>query len=114
MDLILKLDDKIWLIDIKTSNTLYDSYDLQVSAYAQAYTELTGEKVDRTGILWLKSMKRGDSKKEGTYQGKGWEIKPVDNTEENMDMFMSVYKIYKIKNKDFLPVYKTIPTTIKL
>lgn len=113
-DLILKLDDKIWLIDIKTSNSLHDSYDLQVSAYAQAYTELTGEKVDRTGILWLKSMKRGDSKKEGTYQGKGWEIKPVDNTEENMDMFMSVYKIYKIKNKDFLPVYKTIPTTIKL
>jgi hypothetical protein len=113
-DLIVKLDGQIWLIDLKTSNTLHDSFDLQVSAYAQAFTELTGEKIDRTGILWLKSMKRGDSKKEGVYQGKGWELKPVDNTEENMEMFMSVYKIYKIKNKDFLPKYKTYPTTIKL
>jgi len=114
VDLIIKLEDKTWLIDIKTSNSLHDSFDLQVSAYAHAYTEVTGEKIDRTGILWLKSMKRGDSKKEGVYQGKGWEVKPVDNTEEHMEMFNNVYKIYKFKNKYQEPLYKTYPTVVKL
>lgn len=113
-DLLVKLDNQIWLLDIKTSNALYDSYDLQISAYAHAFTELTGQKIDRTGILWLKSLKRGDSKKEGVYQGKGWEIKPVDNTEENLEMFLNIYKIYKLKNKDFTPILRTYPTTVKL
>lgn len=114
VDLIIKLEDKTWLIDIKTSNSLHDSFDLQVSAYAHAYSEVTGEKIDRTGILWLKSMKRGDSKKDGVYQGKGWEIKPVDNTEEHMEMFNNVYKIYKFKNKYQEPLYRTYPTVVKL
>lgn len=113
-DLVIELDGKVWLLDVKTSNSLYDSYDLQVSAYAHAFTELTGEKIDRTGILWLKSLKRGDSKKEGVYQGKGWEIKAIDNVEDNMKMFMNIYEIYKLKTKDLIPTYKSYPITIKL
>ena len=54
-DLVIEIDGKKWLLDIKTSNSLHTSYDLQLSAYAQAWNELYEEKIDKIGILWLKS-----------------------------------------------------------
>src|SRR6056300_1493106 len=33
-DLVCKIDGEMWLIDLKTSNNLHRSYDLQLSAYA--------------------------------------------------------------------------------
>lgn len=114
LDLIVDIDGEKWLIDLKTSNNLYKSYDLQVAAYAHAFTELTGEKIDKAGILWLKSLKRGESKKEGTYQGKGWEIKPVEDIPKNLDLFLTVYKLYQLENEELEPLHKTYPTSIKL
>jgi len=39
IDLIIKLFDKLWLIDIKTSNSLHTINDLQLASYAVAWNE---------------------------------------------------------------------------
>ena len=113
-DLVVKMNGETWLLDIKTSNSLHKSYDLQLAAYAKAIEEIKGIKIDRTGIIWLKASTRKPSTKEGVMQGKGWQVKVVDNIEENFELFNLIYKLYKLENEDIVPKYKTYPTSIKL
>ena len=60
-DLIIELDNKRWLLDIKTSNQIQSTYELQTAVYGQCYEECYGKKIDKYGILWLKSTKRKSS-----------------------------------------------------
>lgn len=113
-DLIVEMDGERWLLDVKTSNNLHRSYDLQLAAYAKAWEEMFGQKIDRTGILWLKSSKRGPSKKEGVYQGKGWEVKQIDKIDENFALFQTIYDLYKLDNPVTEPIYNSYPTKVKL
>jgi hypothetical protein len=101
-------------LDIKSSNTYHKSFELQVAAYAKAYTEITGIEIHRTGVLWMKSAKRGPSKKQGEYQGKGWELKAIDDIDKNHELFMLIYKLYELEHEEVEPVYKSYPTTVKL
>ena len=41
-DLVVKMDEEVWLLDLKTSNSLHKSYDLQLAAYAKALKETKG------------------------------------------------------------------------
>lgn len=113
-DLIVEMDGEVWLLDVKTSNNLHRSYNLQLAAYAKAWEEMFGQKIDRTGILWLKSSKRSESKKDGVYQGKGWEIKIVDEIEENYELFQTIYKLYELDNPTTKPIYNHYPTKVSL
>jgi hypothetical protein len=112
-DIVVRLNDKIWLIDIKTSNSLHTSYDLQLAAYANAWNETHNESIEETGILWLKASTRGEGKKDAI-QGKGWQLKQISNIESNFKMFMNVYEIYKLENPDAKPVTELLPTSVKL
>jgi hypothetical protein len=62
IDLIVELGGKTWLIDIKTSNYLHTTHELQVGAYASMWNaerEIgSGDIIDYTGILWLKASTR--------------------------------------------------------
>lgn len=113
-DLVVEMDGETWLLDVKTSNSLHKTYDLQLAAYAKSIEETRGIKIDRTGIIWLKAHTRGTSKKEGVYQGKGWQIKVVDEIDKNFDLFMTIYKLYKLENPKIEPRYKSYPTSVKL
>ena len=113
-DLVVKMDGETWLLDIKTSNSLHKSYDLQLASYAKALEESKGIKIDRTGIIWLKAQSRGPSKKEGVYQGKGWKIKIVDEIDYNFDLFKTIYKLYSLENPTVEPIYNSYPTTLKI
>ena len=113
-DLVVKMDGEIWLLDLKTSNALHRSYDLQLAAYAKAMVEVKNQKIDRTGIIWLKANTRSNSKKEGVYQGKGWQIKVTDNIDYNFDLFQTIYKLYRLENPTTEPIYNSYPTTLKL
>lgn len=113
-DLVVKIDEEIWLIDIKTSNSLHKSYDLQLAAYAQSLFEQKGIQIQRTGILWLKSTRRSESKKKGEFYGKGWELKPVDEIEKNFELFKMIYRLYELENPVTEPIFNSYPTTIKL
>ena len=112
-DLVVRMFDNIWLLDLKTSNSLHTSYDLQLAAYAQAWNETHDEKVTHTGILWVKANTRSEGKG-GKIQGKGWELKFVNDIEKNFKMFKNIYEIYALENPDFKPVTETLPTSIKM
>lgn len=49
-DIIAELDGKLALLDIKTSSGFYPEMGLQLSAYKQAYKEMTGKIIEE---LWI-------------------------------------------------------------
>ena len=111
-DLVCEIDGKVWIIDFKFSNNIQTTYELQTSIYAECYEECFGKKVDKQGILWLKSSKRGP--KEGKMQGKGWEIvEPKRSQEENLDIFKTGKKLFDLENPKHSPVFTEFKTTVK-
>ena len=111
-DLVCEIDGKLWVIDLKTSNHLQTTYDLQAAVYAQMYKECYGKDVDHTGILWLKSSKRKASKDK--MQGKGWEMYESKRTqEENLDIFLTVKKLFDLENPKHSPIFTEFKTTVK-
>ena len=111
-DLVCEINGELWVIDFKTSNHLQTTYDLQTAMYAQCFEECFGKKVDRTGILWLKSSKRGPKK--GKMQGKGWEIYESSRTiEENLDIYRAVRTLFDLENPNHKPAFTEFRTTAK-
>jgi ATP-dependent exoDNAse (exonuclease V) beta subunit len=115
IDLICKFQDKIWIWDIKTSNSLHTSYEMQLAAYAKAWNETHDIKIDDIGIIWLKSMKRGPDKKGKVIQGDGWELKIYDRTyDESFNLFINVYNLYKLENPVAEPYSEQYPLSVEL
>ena len=114
-DLVVKLRNELWILDIKTSNSIHTSYDLQLAAYTTCWNETFKEKVTRNGILWLKSAKQKADKKGEKMQGKGWEVyespRPI---EENWSLFTKVYDLFKLENNNTEPSFNKFPISIKL
>ena len=111
-DLVCEIEDQLWVIDLKTSNNLQTTYDLQAAIYSQMYEECYGKKVDRTGILWLKSSKRKGAKDK--FQGKGWEMYESKRTqEENLNIFQNVRTLFDLENPTSSPSFETFRTTAK-
>ena len=107
------MNDEIWLLDLKTSNSIHKSYDLQLASYAKALQE-NGQKIDRTGIIWLKASSRGPSKQKKVIQGKGWKLLQIDDIDKNFELFKMIYELYKLENPVTEPIYNSYPTTLKL
>ena len=112
-DLVVRWMGNLWLLDVKTSNSLHTSYDLQLSAYATAWNETHNEKITHTGILWLKANTRGEGKGD-KIQGKGWEVKVIGDIENNFKMFKNIQEIYKLENPNFKPATETLPISVKI
>lgn len=113
IDLVVEIEDQLWILDTKTSNALHTTYELQVASYAKAWNEHHERKINQTGILWLKSKTQKTSK--DRLQGKGWQIKTFDrNYEESFELFKKVYDIFKIEHPDAEPISNQYPNRIKL
>ena len=111
-DLIIELNGERWVLDLKTSNHLHTTYDLQTAVYAKCYTECFEKPIDRCGVLWLKSSKRKANPDK--LQGKGWEIVESTRTfEENIDIFKNVKRIFDIENPTHKPAFTEFRTTVK-
>jgi len=111
-DMVCEIDGELWVIDFKTSNNLQTTYDLQTAIYAKCYEECYGKSVDRTGVLWLKSSKRGP--KDGVMQGKGWEIYESKRSQaDNIDIFMTVKKLFDLENPKHSPIFTEFRTSAK-
>ena len=113
-DIVCKMNGKVWLIDIKTSNSIHKSYDLQLASYAKGLEESRDIKIDRTAILWLKAQSRGPSKQKKVIQGKGWKLLQIDEIEKNFELFKLIYKLYELENPNTEPIYNSYPTTVKV
>ena len=112
-DFIVRFQGNLWLMDLKTSNSLHTSYDLQLAAYATAWNETHNEKITHTGILWVKASTRGEGKGDAI-QGKGWQLKQISDIETNFKMFKNIQEIYKLENPDHKPFTELLPTSIKI
>jgi len=111
-DLVCEIGNELWIIDFKTSNHLQTTYDLQTAIYAQCFEECYGKKINRAGVLWLKSSKRGPKK--GKMQGKGWEMYESSRTqEENLDIYRAVRKLFDLENPTHKPAFTKFRTTAK-
>jgi ATP-dependent exoDNAse (exonuclease V) beta subunit len=111
-DIICEIDGKLWLIDIKTSNMMHETYPLQTSVYGQCYKECYGIDIENYGILWLKSSKRRFNKEK--MQGKGWEmVLPERSQEENLKIFKMVKFLFDILNPNEIPEFTTFKTNVK-
>ena len=111
-DLVCEIDNELWVIDLKTSNSLQTTYELQAAVYAKCYEECFGKKVDRLGILWLKSNKRKAVK--GKMQGKGWEMfESSRSQEENIDIFKTVKRLFDLENPKHSPIFTEFKTKVK-
>jgi hypothetical protein len=111
-DLICEIEGELWLIDVKTSNMMHSTYELQTSIYGQCYKECYGKEIDRYGILWLKSSKRRLNKEKMT--GKGWEvITPTRTQTENLEIFKMVKRLFDLEHPEDGPSYTEFPTSVK-
>ena len=113
-DLVVKINNKTWLLDIKTSNSIHKSFDLQLASYAKAIEESRKIKIDRTGIIWLKAHTRGPSKQKKVMQGKGWKVLQIDDIDKNFELFQNIYNLYKLDHPTTEPIYYKYPTTLKI
>jgi len=113
-DLVLELNGERWILDLKTSNHLQTIYDLQTAVYGQCYEECFGKKIDRYGILWLKSKSRGEDKAGKRIKGKHWEIVESERTQQqNLDIFKNVKALFDLENPLPKPHILTLRTTVK-
>ena len=111
-DLVCEIDDKLWVIDFKTSNQIHTTYELQTAVYTKCYEECYEKKVEKQGILWLKSNKKKAI--EGKMQGKGWEmVEPKRTYEENVDTFQLIQKLFQLENPKHKPIFTEFKTVVK-
>lgn len=102
IDRIGTIDGKKYLLDIKTSNGIYNSYWLQAAAYRQAVYVNMGIELDGTAILWLNAKTRTVGKK-GDVQGVGWQMLAKDNTDNDWELFLAVQKLWLAEHASDTP-----------
>ena len=109
LDLYCQIKGRPTIVDFKTSSSIHDSHKLQITAYQQAFFEMTGIMPDRL-ILHLNGTKNGYS----VYDEKKMHIKKNPIT---TDDFMTVFAQYKMLNGGVIPepdLVDTYPEVIKL
>lgn len=115
IDLVFEMNGELWLVDIKTTNYLSPVYWYQLSSYSQCWEECFDKKIDRRGILWLKSSARKEDKSGKKFQGKGWSLTESPNTqEEDFQSFLLFYAVFKHQSDYFEPLTQIYPTSVKL
>jgi len=101
LDRVMEIEGKRYLVDIKTSNSIYPSYWLQLAAYRHLLTEM-GYNVDGVAILWLNAKTRTRGKK-GDIQGIGWQFVSKDDTANDLRLFNATHDLWKSINEDIKP-----------
>ncbi len=85
-DAIGFIGDNLVILDWKTSTNLYLENLLQVSAYANAYSELTGKEINSAGVLRVEKRKTG------------YEYKQVDDISKHFITFRAVLWLWRFIN----------------
>ena len=80
------MNEDLFILDWKTSKSLYIENLLQVSAYAKAYTEMTGEEITNAGVLRLNKNKSG------------YEFKIIDDLNKHFITFRAVLWLWRFLN----------------
>jgi hypothetical protein len=117
VDRIVNINGKTYLIDIKTSNTIYEHYWLQLVAYNELIKEAYQSEhvVDHVAVLWLNAKTR-TAGKNGAIQGPGWQLIVREDSERENDLklFNATKLLWDAQNSDMKPRIKTYSLTHKL
>lgn len=101
IDRIIDINGVKMLMDIKTSNTIYPSYWLQLAAYRKLLEE-RDIFVDKVAILWLNAKTRTEGRN-GSIQGIGWQLVERANTDSDWQLFQHTQALWLAQNKDATP-----------
>jgi len=103
VDRVLEINGKEYLVDIKTSNNMHESYWLQLAAYNKLLLEYNYE-VDGVAILWLNAKTR-TAGKGGAIQGAGWQLltKTLEESAKDWEVFKTTLSLWKSINEDIKP-----------
>jgi len=114
-DIVCKIDGELWVLDLKTSNHLQTTYDLQTAIYSRCFEECYEQKVDRVGVLWLKSKSRGEDKSGKKLKGKNWEIYESSRTiDQNLEIYSHVRALFDIENPVLKPLSQKYQTIVQM
>jgi len=114
LDLVCELNGVIWLIDYKSSNGIYKTHKIQQAAYKELWNEKKKLKIEKCGILWLKSMTRGPDKREKNIQGKGWKLIEIEDHERLFELFKHNQVIWNEENPNPQPKNLVYPDRLKI
>ena len=116
IDLVCEINEERWLIDYKTSNAIYNSAYVQICIYAEMWNELMPDKkIDKCGILWLKSATRGPDASGKKIQGEKWQMKePPFSQDDGKVYFDSARRLWDLENPNPKPKNQIFPDRIKL
>jgi hypothetical protein len=112
IDRICEINGRNYILDIKTSNGVYNSYWLQLAAYRRMAKYMGLRGVDGVAILWLNAKTRTYGKS-GDMQGPGWQCIIKDDTDADLELFQAVQKLWLAENKDARPKSFTYQLTHK-
>ena len=98
------INNKRFLIDIKSGNSIYEHQWLQVTGYKKLYEEFNPQdKIDGVAILHLNAKTRTEGSK-GAIQGLGWQLILPDKDEQYYwDLFLATQKLWEHQNADAKP-----------
>jgi hypothetical protein len=108
IDRIMTIGAANYLVDIKTSSSIWESYWLQLAAYKKLYEYCTRKenytRIDGVAVLWLNSKTRSEGKN-GAIQGEGWQLSIRDHKQEHLDweLFCHTHVLWNAQNKDVKP-----------
>ena len=108
IDRLVEFNGKITLVDIKTSNAIYNHYWLQTAAYVDLVSEKMDIEIDQTAIVWLNAKTRTEGKK-GDVQGVGWQMlfHDKEHIEKDRELFAATKKLWEIENGSTKPKQTT-------
>lgn len=112
IDRIVKLYNQTYLLDIKTSNTVHQSYWLQLAAYRELLRANANIEVDKVAILWLNAKTRTEGRKD-QIQGLGWQLISKEDTHDDWELFKHTHAMWLAQNKDITPRKLTYSLTHK-
>jgi hypothetical protein len=107
LDRICTIDGKTYVLDIKTSNGIYNSYWLQLAAYKELYNHSVKQSdnmpdIDGVAILWLNAKTRTYGKN-GVIQGPGWQMVTKDDTSDDWSLFQAVQQLWNAEHENDKP-----------
>jgi hypothetical protein len=102
LDRYVNFNGKRLIIDIKTSNQIYDHYWLQLAAYKRMFEDISGQPVDGVAILWLNAKTRTEGSK-GAIQGEGWQMLTREDTTRDLSLYEATKMLWKAQNESMKP-----------
>lgn len=91
LDLLARVKGKVKVIDYKSSKSLYSEYHLQTAAYAMAYEEETGERIQGRILVRL-------GKEDGAFETR--ELPFRYKLEEDYQVFLATKQLYDWQQKN--------------